>query len=297
MFPLSWPQADDGCKGRRGAALLAALLTIGCAAFGQTAQNLPASAFAMAGLPDAPAPQNPPQHPDPGRAPVTLSNTPVHIIGDLGAIATSPVRVRPHDLLWLAPVAGAEAAAVATDHYTMTHVVSTDASFNNANTNASNAIIGGYIALPVAIYGYGHFEDSAHARESGILGGEAIVDSLAAEQVLKLIFWRERPLTDGSRGRFFQGSSGVDTSFPSSHSMVAWSAAAVLASEYPKPWVETSVYSVATGVCLTRVMGQDHFPGDVLAGGAMGWLIGRYVFHAHHHAALFQKRHRDEATP
>ncbi|MGA8108582.1 MAG: phosphatase PAP2 family protein, partial [Acidobacteriaceae bacterium] len=231
-----------------------------------------------------PAAQAEPQPPDGGAEVVRLRTTPLHMVEDLGAIATSPVRVRVHDLVWLAPLAGAEAAAMATDHTAMTQVVSTDASFNKANTNASNAMIGGYIAVPVAIYSYGHFEDSPHARESGILGGEAMVDSLVAEQVLKLIFWRERPLTDGSRGRFFQGSSGVDTSFPSSHSMVAWSAAAVLAGEYPRPWVEASAYTAATGVCLARVLGQDHFPGDVVAGAAMGWLIGRYVFHAHHHA-------------
>ncbi|HEX4037187.1 MAG TPA: phosphatase PAP2 family protein [Acidobacteriaceae bacterium] len=233
-----------------------------------------------ASLPDAPAPQVS------DRSAVTIRNTPVHVLKDLGAVATSPVRIRTHDLIWLAPLAGAEAAAIATDDYTMTHVVSHNPGFNNANVNASNIIIGGFIATPVVLYGYGHFEDSAHARESGVLSGEAMIDSIVAEQALKLIFWRERPGTDGGRGRFFQGSSGVDTSFPSSHSMVAFSAAAVIANEYPKPWVETTAYSIATGVCLTRVMGQQHFPGDVLAGAAAGWLIGHYVFRAHHHPAV-----------
>jgi membrane-associated phospholipid phosphatase len=30
-----------------------------------------------------------------------------------------------------------------------------------------------------------------------------------------------------------------------------------------------------------RVLGQEHFPTDVLAGGAAGWLIGHYVFEKH----------------
>jgi hypothetical protein len=253
-------------SGRTLAPLVIALLA--CAA--APAQN--------AALPDAPAPHD--------RSAVTLRNTPVDVLKDLGAVVTSPAHIRAHDLVWLAPVAGAEAAAIGTDHYTMTRIVSTDPGFNNANVNASNIIIGGFIAAPVVFYGYGHFENSAHARESGILSGEAMIDSIVAEQGLKLIFWRERPLSDGSRGRFFQGSSGVDTSFPSSHSMVAFSAAAVIANEYPKRWVEASAYGIATGVCLTRVMGQQHFPGDVLAGAAAGWLIGHYVFRAHHHPAI-----------
>jgi membrane-associated phospholipid phosphatase len=58
--------------------------------------------------------------------------------------------------------------------------------------------------------------------------------------------------------------------------------AASLAGEYRSPWIRASLYSVATGVSLTRVLGQQHFPGDVLAGSAAGWLVGHYVFRAHH---------------
>jgi len=31
-------------------------------------------------------------------------------------------------------------------------------------------------------------------------------------------------------------------------------------------------------------MGQEHFPTDVLIGAAGGWLIGHFVYRAHHHA-------------
>lgn len=230
-------------------------------------------------LPNAPAPQDP--------DPVTLRNSPVHILKDQAVIWTSPARIRPRDLIWLVPLAGAEAAAIATDRNAMTSVVSHDASFNQTNTNASNIAIGGYIAVPVMLFGYGQRKQDAHAREAGILGGEALIDGVVVEQGMKLIFWRERPTTDGDRGRFFQGNAGVDTSFPSSHSVLAWAAAASLAGEYRSPWIRGSLYTAATGVSLTRVMGQQHFPGDVLAGSAAGWLVGHYVFRAHHrhHAA------------
>jgi membrane-associated phospholipid phosphatase len=39
---------------------------------------------------------------------------------------------------------------------------------------------------------------------------------------------------------------------------------------------------LATGVSLTRVLGPQHFPSDVLVGGVAGWLIGPYVFQKHH---------------
>jgi hypothetical protein len=37
-----------------------------------------------------------------------------------------------------------------------------------------------------------------------------------------------------------------------------------------------------SGVSLTRVLGQEYFPTDVLVGGTAGWLIGHYVFEKHH---------------
>ena len=232
-----------------------------------------------ASLPDAPAPQSTAST---DRDAVTLRNTPVHILHDQAAIWTSPARIRTHDLVWLVPLAGAEAAAIATDRRAMTSVVSRDPSFNQNNVNVSNILIGSYIAVPVALFGYGHLEQHPHARQAGILSGEAILDGVVVEQGMKLIFWRERPYNDNARGKFFQGNTGIDSSFPSSHSVLAWATAAELAGEYPKPWIRASLYTAATAISLTRVLGQQHFPGDVLAGSAAGWLVGHYVFRAHH---------------
>jgi hypothetical protein len=234
------------------------------------AQATPAS------LPDAPKAQIQ------TREAVTVRNTPLHVLEDQAAIWTSPARIRARDLEWLAPLALATGAAIATDHRAMTQVVSRDASFNNDNVNASNALIGGFIAAPVALYGFGHFKGSEKARETGILSGEALVDGVVVEQGMKLIFWRERPAVDSGRGRFFQSSAGVNSSFPSSQSVVAWATASSIASEYPSRWTQLFVYSAATGVSLTRVMGQEHFPSDVLVGSAVGWLVGRYVVRHHH---------------
>jgi PAP2 superfamily len=224
-------------------------------------------------LPDAPQPQT--------DEPVSIRTAPGDILHDQAAIWTSPVRIRAHDLLWLAPLGAATGVAIATDQRAMRDVVSHDPSFNNANLNTSNALVGGFIAAPVALYGFGHFKDDAHARRAGILTGEAMVDGVVVEQGMKLIFWRERPAVDNFRGRFFQSSAGADSSFPSSHCVVAWSAAAAIAGEYHSPWTQLAAYSAATGVSLTRVLGQEHFPSDALVGSAAGWLIGHYVVHRH----------------
>jgi len=244
----------------------------------QPAQNSSSS------LPDAPTPQ------PPEKDAVTVRNTPIHILKDQAAIWTSPLHIHTHDLVWLIPLAAATGAGIATDHHVMSTVVSHDPDFNQANIDASNVLLGSFIAAPVALYGFGHFKDDEHAREAGILGGEALVDGVIVEQAMKLIFWRERPAMDNAHGLFFQSDAGLDSSFPSAHSVLAWSSAAVIAGEYPSRWTQLGVYSLATGVSLTRVLGQQHFPTDVLVGSAVGWLVGHYVYRVHHKPSVTARR-------
>jgi hypothetical protein len=227
-------------------------------------------------LPDAPQAQTD------GRADLTIRALPANVMRDQAATWTSPFRIRGRDLIIVAPLVLATGAAIATDRRTLRDVVSLDKAFNNDNTNASNAMIGGFIAAPVILYGVGHFNDNEHARETGLLGAEALIDGVVVEQGMKLIFWRERPYQDQGRGRFFQSSAGVDSSFPSSHSVLAWSTAAVIAGEYHNPWAQVLVYTGAAGVSFTRLMGQQHFPSDVLVGSAAGWLVGHYVYKHRH---------------
>ena len=221
-------------------------------------------------VPNAPEPQ------------VTLRDTPMRILKDQGAIWSSPVRIRDKNLRYLVPLGLAVTVAITTDHEAMSEVVSQNPSFNNANTNASNVLVSPFIAAPAVMFAAGQIKGNDHARETGILGGEAILNGLVVEQGMKLIFWRERPTVDGAKGKFFQTSVGWDSSFPSSHSMIAWSSAAVLAEEYPSRLNQLGIYTLATGVSLTRVLGQQHFPSDVLVGSAFGWMIGHYVYKKHH---------------
>ncbi len=223
-------------------------------------------------LPDTPAAQKP----------VTEKGLPLAIITDQIPIWTSPVRVRSHDLIWLLPLGAGIGTTLATDTDTMREV-SHDRTFNKDNVNVSNSLLAGEIAVPVVLYGVGLFKGDAHARETGLLSGESLVDSVVVEEVAKIIFRRERPLTNNAAGDFFTSGTGTGSSFPSSHSILAWSVAAVVAGEYPSKWVQAGVYTAATGVCVTRVLGQEHFPTDVLVGAAAGWLIGHYVFTKHRH--------------
>lgn len=260
-------------------ALLAAFQILSGAACAQTARAEDAAIHAVvAALPDAPSPQANVRDEDA----VTVRNTPMHIVKDQEAIWTSPAHIRKHDLAWLLPFAAITGAAIATDHRAMKDGVSHDAEFNHDNVDASNAMLTVLIAVPVVNFGYGEMSGDAHEREAGILGAETLVDAAVVEQGLKLMAWRERPGVDNGNGKFWQSNVGVDSSFPSSHTVFAWSTAAVIAGEHPAPWSQFTVYTLATGVSLTRVLGQEHFPSDVLVGSAAGWLVGHYVYKVRH---------------
>ena len=122
-------------------------------------------------LPDAPQPQaqqsNSQGNQSAAADAVTLRNTPMHLLRDQGAIWSSPFRVSGDDLKFLVPVFIATGVALATDTRAMTQVVPINPSLNQHSTDASNVLIGGFIATPVALYWLlGHFKQES-ACESG----------------------------------------------------------------------------------------------------------------------------------
>ena len=226
-------------------------------------------------LPEAPLPQNDTQQS------VSIGSMPQHILEDQEVIWTSPARIRDANAAGPILLVVATALTMTIDHQAMSSSKIVESSLNSHSETASNGLVGGFVAAPVIIYGLGHIHHNDHATETGILGGEAIVDSLAVNEVLKIVSRRERPAVDNAKGKFFQSGVNFDSSFPSNHSIVAWSSAAVIASEYNGPMTKLTAYGLATGLSVSRVLARQHFPSDVVAGSVIGWMIGRYVFHRH----------------
>ena len=227
-------------------------------------------------------PQELPDAPQATQQPLTVRGLPERVLHDELHFVQFGRYISRSDLKWLIPLAGATVAAFALDEKTMSEVVSSNPAFNQTNRNVSDGLRDGFIAVPVVMLGLGTVTHDAHTRDAGLLASEAMIDAYAAGEIIKLATFRERPNVDHSEGSFYRLSAGTDSSFVSGHSLAAWSSAAVLAQEYPGRWKETGIYTLAAGVSVTRVLGQEHFPSDVLLGSAAGWLIGHYVFVAHH---------------
>jgi len=101
-------------------------------------------------------------------------------------------------------------------------------------------------------------------------------------EVLKLVIRRERPEINGGdygfRGWDDQPFSTAGLAMPSSHTMVAFAAATILARIFPGGrWIW---YLLAAGCAATRVLAHAHFLSDVMVGALFGWSIGWGVWSA-----------------
>src|SRR5438067_8342754 len=212
----------------------------------------------------------------------------LNIVLDQKDIFTSPFHVNRHNALeWLVPMA-ATGALIASD----THIAN---AFENSRGQVRwggriSQIGASYTLVPIVAgsYVYGAWRDSPKAREIGVLGTESLLDSLIVSGVLKEVFRRNRP-DEKNPGDFWGGG----TSFPSGHAIQVWTIASLLDHEYKhNRIVGITAYSLAGIVSAARVAAQKHFASDIVAGGSMGWFIGRYVYDthmshlAHKHASL-----------
>jgi membrane-associated phospholipid phosphatase len=190
-------------------------------------------------------------------------------------IWTSPFHMKRSDAKWWLLFGAATGTLIATDHWTSRQLPNTSDQ-TRFSTRVSD-VGAGYTVIPVtaAFYLAGVLTDNAKARQTGLLGAEALVDGLVVFEVLKLATERQRPLVDGGHGQFFHGGD----SFPSGHTMAAFALASVIAHEYRnKKMVPVIAYGLATLVGAARFSARQHFASDVVAAGAIGWFVGTYVF-------------------
>lgn len=115
-------------------------------------------------------------------------------------------------------------------------------------------------------------------------------DSLEAEIIaggivtplLKRGFGRARPI-QGEGARSFHPFNSAFESFPSGHATNAFALATGIAAHYDNWVVPTLVYSVATGVAMSRVNDRAHFVSDVVAGALIGRGIAKGIAARHAH--------------
>lgn len=152
-------------------------------------------------------------------------------------------------------------------------------SFSGTNMGVATAVV------PLSFYAISLARKNAYGQHTSLLAGEAVADAEILTTAMKHFDRRLRPSDippygdfDDTWFRAHETLSGGQASFPSGHAIAAFAAAAVFTDRYRNhrwaPWV---AYGLAGLVGFSRITLSAHFPSDVFAGAALGYLISHYV--------------------
>lgn len=208
-----------------------------------------------------------------------MPRTALALLLALTAVSCTSARLAGRDLVAVAKAPAAEWKSVATgaavvgaamllDDELARVARNNDSRAMNRFTDAVEPFGGG--SSDKVIAGFLLYGAAARDERARAVAFDAVVSSVIASKVItpaiKELTGRARP-------------NGGDTdAFPSNHATQAFAVATVIAGHYEhRPWVKWAAYGLATGVGVSRVYNNAHWTSDVLAGAAIGTLVGRTV--------------------
>src|SRR5262245_61512505 len=175
------------------------------------------------------------------------------------------------------------AALISTDNKTAEFLPNTEDQKKWSARVSKSGATSTLLAASGGTYLIGKITGNRHVQETGLLALHALGHSQVVPGVVKQLTNRLRPIgLNGSAG-FWNGGD----SFPSGHASTTFAVATVFAYEYrERPLVPIVAYTVASSVAASRVAAQRHWLSDIVVGGSMGFLVGRYVYKRHHDPSL-----------
>jgi len=146
-----------------------------------------------------------------------------------------------------------------------------------------NAAAIGMGVTAASLYALGRLRKDSKMQHTALLAGEAMADTALVQTVIKDATMRVRPIRYPASGWFATSSSPTayirgNGSFPSGHSIEAFSIATIIARRYGNHrWVPFAAYGLASLVGFSRLTLNVHFLSDVFMGGALGYSISRFT--------------------
>jgi PAP2 superfamily len=181
------------------------------------------------------------------------------------------------NIKWDALVLGGTTALLVTDRHIEKHIGTAHYTFYQATSDVAIAGLGATLG---GVWIWGIKSDHPHAKETGVLELETLVDTFLIYTPMQLLAGRQRPGEGNGNGDFWKHHN-INTSFPGGHAMFTYAMSTVVSHEYPQKWVQALAYSAASIVTVSRFLARDHWSSDMFAGAALGIGIGAHVFHAH----------------
>jgi membrane-associated phospholipid phosphatase len=216
--------------------------------------------------------------------PVSWVLLPSNVLHDQKGIWLFPAKiVRRQHLVPVFAVTGVTAALIATDPHDAPYFRRTSdfQNFNRVFSGKATALA--TTLAPISFYALGLIRKDSYQKQTSLLAGEALLDSLVLSSVMKVSTQRLRPSDIPPQGdfsdTFFRGGHSISSgSFPSGHTIAAFSVATVFARRYGNHrWVPWVAYGAAGVIGFSRLTLQSHFPSDVFLGAALGYSVSRFA--------------------
>jgi membrane-associated phospholipid phosphatase len=184
---------------------------------------------------------------------------------------------KPSNFKWDALELVGTAALLASDRDIEKHIGNAHVTLYQATSDVAIAGLGATLA---GVWAWGIKGDHPHAKETGELELETLVNTFLIYTPMQLLAARQRPDVGNGNGDFWKNHA-INTSFPGGHAMFTFAMATVVSHEYRQKWVQVLAYSAASIVTVSRFQARDHWASDMFIGSALGIGIGAHVFHAH----------------
>jgi len=206
----------------------------------------------------------------------------VQYVRDAKSLATAPLRWDREQWMRFGEGSAAVLALYATDKQT--------SDFSQRHRSSSTdqfakdiTPFGGHRALQLSVLmiaaGAGMHDSTLRDAGRDSLESELLAAGIVTP-LLKLAIGRARPIRNEGSHSFHPFDKAYD-SFPSGHATNAFAFASAIAGHYDGWVVPTIVYTLASGVAVSRVNDHVHFPSDVLAGALIGHAVAKGILARH----------------
>jgi membrane-associated phospholipid phosphatase len=218
----------------------------------------------------------------------TLHNSIYHEIGDqidYGLDDASQLFSRfsetsSTDLVYTAGFIGGLAAAFTLDQEIRDAVShnqnSTTKSITDFGEKYGNVIFTG--ALSLGLFTTGLLTDNQKIENTGRVLFEALLIAGGTAQIIKIISGRSRPFTnEGSTAFNFFEFDNPHNSFPSGHTVVAFTMSSVLAASIKNIYASIGLYALAGLTSYQRIYSDNHWFSDTILAAALGITVGNLL--------------------
>lgn len=201
---------------------------------------------------------------------------------DTKAIVVSPTKWNEHDWTKFGAFVALESGLIFADQSVADFAQSHK---NNTESYISRNILEHFgaehsIIVMSGILTYGMLAKNEKFVSTALLAFESFALASLVTRIPKTLVGRERPDNWQGDGPFtFNGPFG-GSSFPSGHTTASFAVASVIATQFrDSKWIPVAAYSVAGLAGLSRIYDNKHWLTDVVAGAAIGTLVGNLVSH------------------